>query len=73
MQTNSRMTVSIIASLSCLASYLSENKGLFVVGWIQSIVHHHACAELFPNCIRRQAVHINFNVCANFFVRQKLS
>lgn len=51
-----------------LYTYLSEDEGLFVVSWVQSIVHHHTCAEFLPNGVRRQPVHVNLNVCADFLV-----
>lgn len=60
-------------SLYPLSQYLSEDEGLFIVGGVQPIVHHHACAKLLPDGVRRQPVHIHFNICANFLVWQELS
>lgn len=62
-----------VLRISFSSCYLSENEGLLVVGRVQSIVHHHASAELFPNGVRRQSVHVDFNVSADFLIREKLS
>lgn len=59
--------------MSVFIWYLSENKGLLIVGRVQSVVHHHTCAELFPDGISRQSIHVHLNICADFLVRQKLS
>lgn len=61
------------SSLSFPLSYLSEYEGLLVVGRVQSVVHHHTCAILFPDGVCGQTVHVHLHVCAYFLVWQKLS
>lgn len=53
--------------------YLSEDEGLLVIGGVQSIVHHHACAELLTDGISRQAVHVDLHIRADFLIRQELA
>lgn len=48
--------------------YLSEDKGLFIVGRVQSVVHHHSCTKLLSDGVCWQPVHVNLNICANFLV-----
>lgn len=52
--------------------YLSEDERLFVVGGVQPVVHHHTCAELLPDGVRRQPVHVHLDVRADFLVGQEL-
>lgn len=56
------------SSLSFPLSYLSEYEGLLVVGRVQSVVHHHTCAILFPDGVCGQTVHVHLHVCAYFLV-----
>lgn len=53
---------------SCPSSYLSEDEGLLVVGWVQSVVHHHTCAKLLPDGVCRQPVHVDLHIRADFLV-----
>lgn len=53
--------------------HLSEDERLFVVGGVQPVVHHHARAELLPDGVRRQPVHVHLHVRADFLVGQELA
>lgn len=67
------LAASITVAPSICSCYLSEDERLLVVGRVQSIVHHHASAKLFPDGVRWQSIHVDFNVGPDFLVREKLS
>ena len=53
--------------------YLPEDEGFLVVDRVETVVWHHASPELFPDRVRRKAVHVNLNVRPYLLVRQKLT
>lgn len=63
------MFVSLLHVRERVVTYLSENERLFVVGWVQAVVHHHAGAKLFADGVGGKAVHIHFDIRADLLIR----
>lgn len=73
MSLESKTGASQLGLLSSGRTYLPEEEGLLVIHRVEAIRRHHACAELLPNRVGGQAVHVHFNVSAHLLVRQKLA
>ena len=56
----------VVTSLSYL--YLSKTEGFFVIDWVETIGRDNFGSVLFPNGVRGKTVHVNFDICAYFFV-----
>jgi len=52
---------------------LSEKKRLFIVHRVEPISGHKSSSEFFSYCVSWQAVHVHFDISANFFIWQELA
>lgn len=54
-------------------THLPEDEGLLVVDGVESIGGHKPGPELFPDGVGGQAVHVHFDVGADFLVGEELA